>query len=134
MSVATLAVRLARFDDLDDPGSRGFDPAGQGRDTLLLVRRGHEVFAYLDACPHYGGTPMAWRKDAYLNGDGTRIVCHAHGAQFDIATGECLVGPCLGQRLTRFDTAVTEDGDVCVFMPPDSAPTCNEAGGEKVRQ
>ena len=126
MSMTAQAIRLARFDDLDDPGSRGFDPAGQGRDTLLLVRRGDEVFAYLDACPHYGGTPMAWRKDAYLNGDGTRIVCHAHGAQFDIATGECLVGPCLGQRLTRLDTAVTEDGDVCVVMPLGSAPQHGE--------
>lgn len=134
MPVAALPVCLVRFDDLDDPGSRGFDPAGQGRDTLLLVRRGDEVFAYRDACPHYGGTPMAWRKDAYLNGDGTRIVCHAHGAQFDMATGECLTGPCLGQRLTRLDTVVTEDGDVCVFMPPDSAPMCDEVGGEKVRR
>ncbi|TCG08108.1 2Fe-2S ferredoxin [Paraburkholderia steynii] len=106
---------LPRFVELEDPGSRGFDPAGLGRDTLLLDHRGGEVFAYLDACPHYGGTPMAWRKDAYLNGDGTRIVCHAHGAQFDIATGECLVGPCLGQRLTRLDAAVTEHGDVSVF-------------------
>ncbi|AXF05885.1 Rieske (2Fe-2S) protein [Paraburkholderia hospita] len=134
MSVAALPVRLARFDELADPESRGFDPGGQGRDTLLLVRRGDEVFAYLDACPHYGGTPMSWRKDAYLNGDGTRIVCHAHGAQFDIATGECLAGPCIGQRLTRLDTAVTEDGNVCIFMSPDSAPTCDEAGDEKVRR
>lgn len=117
MSVAALSIRLARFDELDDPGSRGFDHAGQGRDTLLLVRRNGEVFAYLDACPHYGNTPMAWRKDAYLNGDGTRIVCHAHGAQFDIATGECLVGPCMGQRLMRLDTTVSEDGEVSVFVP-----------------
>ncbi|MDH6153414.1 MULTISPECIES: Rieske (2Fe-2S) protein [Paraburkholderia] len=128
MSVAALPIRLIAFDELDDPGSRGFDPAGQGRDTLLLVRCDGEVFAYLDACPHYGGTPMAWRKDAYLNGDGTRIVCHAHGAQFDIATGECLVGPCLGQRLTRLDTTVTEDGDVSVFMPPGSASRVGKEG------
>ena len=133
MSVAALPIRLVRFDELDDPGSRGFDPARQGRDSLLLVRRGGEVFAYLDACPHYGDTPMAWRKDAYLNSDGTRIVCHAHGAQFDIATGECLVGPCMGQRLTRLDTTVTEDGDVSVFMRPVCASQCSagEAEGEK---
>jgi len=134
MKVAASRLRLARIDDFNDPESRGFDPAGQGRNTLLMVRRGNEVFAYLDACPHYGGTPMAWRKDAYLNGDRTRIVCHAHGAQFDIATGECLVGPCIGQRLTRIDAVVTEDGDVCVFLPPDSVLPYDEAGGENVRR
>ncbi|GLU33235.1 Rieske (2Fe-2S) protein [Trinickia caryophylli] len=116
MQVAHLPIRLARLDELADPGSRGFDPAGRGRDTLLIVRRGDDVFAYLDACPHYGNTPMAWRKDAYLNGDGTRIVCHAHGAQFDIATGVCLSGPCLGQRLTPLETTVADNGDICVFM------------------
>lgn len=43
---------------------------------------------------------MAWRKDAYLSGDGQHIVCHAHGARFDIATGVCNLGPCLGHALT----------------------------------
>jgi nitrite reductase/ring-hydroxylating ferredoxin subunit len=42
---------------------------------------------------------MAWRKDEYLNAARDRIVCAAHGAQFDIATGVCTLGPCLGQRL-----------------------------------
>jgi nitrite reductase/ring-hydroxylating ferredoxin subunit len=45
------------------------------------VRRGEQLHAWRDACPHFGDTPMAWRKDAYLNGDATRIVCHAHGAR-----------------------------------------------------
>ncbi len=100
MSNRSPSIRLANVDDLSDPGAQGFDPDGAGHDTLFVVRRGSDVSAYRDACPHFGDTPMAWRKDAYLNGDGTRIVCHAHGAQFDIASGECLLGPCLGQRLT----------------------------------
>jgi nitrite reductase/ring-hydroxylating ferredoxin subunit len=103
-------VRLARVEELADPGTRGFDPGEVGRDTLFVVRLGREIYAYRDACPHFGDTPMAWRKDAYLNGDGTRIACHAHGAQFDITTGECLLGPCLGQRLTSVEIDVTGDG------------------------
>ncbi|QBE61846.1 Rieske (2Fe-2S) protein [Pseudoduganella lutea] len=93
------AVFLCRLDDIPDGASRGFDPWGEGRDTILVVRQGGRVHGWRDACPHYGDTPMAWRKDAYLNGDGTRIVCAAHGAQFDIATGICTLGPCLGQGL-----------------------------------
>lgn len=110
-------VWLTRLEQLPDPGSQGFDPTGSGQDTLMLVRRGNEVFAYLDACPHFGDTPMAWRKNAYLNGDGSRIVCHAHGALFDIATGECLRGPCLGQSLTQLKAVVAADGLVGVHLP-----------------
>ena len=64
---------------------------------------------------------MAWRKDAYLNGDCSRIVCSAHGAQFDIATGLCLLGPCLGQSLTRVPLAVDTDGNV--FLVPEGQST-----------
>ena len=111
-------IWLTTLAQLPDPGSLGVDPGETGHDTLMLVRRGNQVFAYLDACPHHGGTPMAWRKNAYLNGDGSRIVCAAHGAQFDIASGECLRGPCLGQWLTALQTEVSADGHVGVHLPP----------------
>lgn len=61
---------------------------------------------------------MAWRKDAYLNRDGTRIVCHAHGAQFDPVTGVCLLGPCLGQALSAVRLHIDEAGTV--FLEPDA--------------
>ncbi|QMI45707.1 Rieske (2Fe-2S) protein [Burkholderia sp. MBR-1] len=112
MSEPLLRVRLASVADLPDPGARGFDPDGAGRDTIFVVRRGEQLHAWRDACPHFGDTPMAWRKDAYLNGDATRIVCHAHGAQFDMASGVCLLGPCLGRRLIAVPIEVTEDGYV----------------------
>ncbi|WP_280189205.1 Rieske (2Fe-2S) protein [Delftia sp. PS-11] len=122
MSAPHAPVWLAHIEQLADPGSLGLDPGGTGQDTLMLVRRGSDVFAYLDACPHLGGTPMAWRKNAYLNGDGSRIVCHAHGALFDIATGECLRGPCLGQRLTPLQTVVAQDGRLGVYLPHSPSP------------
>lgn len=107
-------ILLCRLDDLPDGASRGFDPAHTGQDTVLLVRRGEHVVAWRDACPHHGGTPMAWRKDAYLNAARDRIVCAAHGAQFDIATGVCTLGPCLGQRLTPVALHITTDNDICI--------------------
>ena len=99
-------LTLCRLDALPDGGARGFDPGQTGQDTLLVVRQGKAVYAYLDACPHQGGAPMAWRKDAYLNRSGNRIVCSAHGAQFDIATGVCTLGACLGQSLTAASTSI----------------------------
>jgi nitrite reductase/ring-hydroxylating ferredoxin subunit len=55
---------------------------------------------------------MAWRKDAYLDGTGQHIVCAAHGAQFDIATGLCTLGPCLGESLTPLPLLIHHNGEV----------------------
>ena len=63
--MAPRSVRLCHLDDLPDGDSRGFDPFRLGQDTLLVVRQGRELYAWLNSCPHIGGTPMAWRKDAF---------------------------------------------------------------------
>jgi nitrite reductase/ring-hydroxylating ferredoxin subunit len=114
MAMDRAAVFLCRLDELPDGESRGFDPDGTGQDSVLLVRCGDAVHAWRDSCPHHGGTPMAWRKDAYLNAARTRIVCAAHGAQFDIETGICTLGPCLGQALQPVDVTVTTTGDITI--------------------
>lgn len=107
-------IFLCRLDALPDGGARGFDPWRAGQDSVLLVRRGERVFGWRDACPHHGGTPMAWRKDAYLNADRTRIVCAAHGAQFDIESGACTLGPCLGQKLEAVALVRGAGGDIYI--------------------
>jgi nitrite reductase/ring-hydroxylating ferredoxin subunit len=99
---------LACVQDLQDGAARGFDPWQEGRDTMFVVRQRSRVHAWRDACPHYGATPMAWRKDAYLNADARRIVRSAHGALFDIESGVCTLGPCLGQHLERVPIIVTD--------------------------
>ena len=105
-------VRLCRLEELVQGRSRGFDPQSVGRDTMFVVRTPHGLHGWRNACPHINGAPMAWRKDAYLNAAADRIVCFAHGAQFDIETGLCLSGPCLGQRLTPVPLLVDGEGDV----------------------
>lgn len=110
----TKSVKLCQLDELVDGESKGFDPFGKGRDTVLVVRRGKRLYGYRDVCPHYGDTPMAWRKDAYLNADKTRIVCYAHGAQFDIKTGACTLGPCLGQSLQAVTVLEDDNAQVCL--------------------
>lgn len=109
-------VPLCRLADLVDGDARGFDPLREGRDTLFVVRQEDRLYAWRDACPHERGAPMAWRKNAYLNADRSRIVCHAHGALFDIATGLCLLGPCMGQSLTAVPIALHADGAIAVWL------------------
>ncbi len=65
-------MKLCHWSDLPDGASRGFDPAGHGQDTVIVVRQGLRLHAYANVCPH-DGVPMAWRKDRYLNAAGDRI-------------------------------------------------------------
>lgn len=100
-------VRLCRVDEVPDGGTRGFTPA-HDEGAVFVVRRGTTLRVYRDRCPHQGAR-MAWRTDAYLNHDATRIVCWAHGAQFDIDTGLCVIGPCIGQHLQAVSHRVDAD-------------------------
>lgn len=102
-------IRLCPASDVVEGRSLGFDPTSTGRDTMFVVRC-NGLFAYRNLCPHWADTSMAWRKNAFLNGDATRIVCAAHGAQFDIESGVCTLGPCLGDALTRVTIFETNDG------------------------
>lgn len=116
-SFPTHAQRLCHLDDVPDGDARGFDPQACGQDSVLVVRQGSHLHGYLDICPHYGDTPLPWRRHAYLNGARDKIVCAAHGALFDIATGACVSGPCLGQSLTPVRLQVEADGAVYALAP-----------------
>lgn len=107
-------VRLCRADEIGEGQSRGFDPHASGEDMMFVVRWSGVLQAWRNACPHVDGAPMAWRKDAYLNADGTRIVCHAHGAEFLPDSGTCVQGPCIGKRLTAVPVVIDARGDLWV--------------------
>ena len=106
-------VRLCHSSDLLEGASKGFE-----RLQVFALRSGGQVHVWRDLCPHHGSTPLAWRRDAYLNADATRIVCSAHGAQFEPATGLCTLGPCLGQSLTRVPMQMSASGDIEIELTP----------------
>ncbi|MDN5005592.1 Rieske (2Fe-2S) protein [Bradyrhizobium sp. GCM10027634] len=107
-------LRIGRADEIGEGQSRGFDPHESGEDTMFVVRQGGVLQAWRNACPHIDGAPMAWRKDAYLNADGSRIVCHAHGAEFLPDSGICVQGPCVGKKLTAVPIIVDRRGELLV--------------------
>ena len=117
-----LTKALCRLSDLEDGQACGFDPFKKGRDTVFVVRRRDKVHAYLDICPHYGSTPLPWKKNAYLTKDAQHIFCSAHGAIFEIETGACILGPCLGQSLTSVPVAISEAGEILLFLQPEGGP------------
>jgi nitrite reductase/ring-hydroxylating ferredoxin subunit len=78
-------------------------------ESILLFRKGNEVRAWLNVCPHAG------RRLDYLPGkflmDKGHLVCAAHGATFRTSDGECVAGPCRGEHL-RVVPVVVVEGEV----------------------
>jgi nitrite reductase/ring-hydroxylating ferredoxin subunit len=82
-------------------------------DGLFAVHHHRDgILIYRNACPHLG-VPLDWAPGKFLNADGTRLICATHGAEFRIADGFCVRGPCQGQTLVRIPSRIV-DGMVMV--------------------
>lgn len=106
--------RLCSADEVAEGRARGFDLKSDGRDAVFLVRTDGVLRAWMNACPHIDGAPMAWRTDGYMSADGKSIVCHGHGAEFQPDTGLCVAGPCLGLSLRSVPIVIDAAGGVWV--------------------
>jgi len=103
-----LARVICPLQELDDPGARGFT-LGEGEWPLrgFVVRRGNAVRAYVNHCPH-AGFPLNWQPNVFLAPGGAHIRCIMHGALFEIETGTCVAGPCMGHGLQPLDVEVRD--------------------------
>ena len=106
---------VCALDELEDPGSRAF-AIGPGDWPLsgLVVRRGAAVYGYQNRCPH-AGHPLNLAPHEFLTADRSLVLCRSHGALFDIATGRCVAGPCIGRGLRPIPVEVV--GDAVLVAP-----------------
>ena len=107
---------LCTADEIGEGEARAFGPFDNTRRKAFVVRRNGCFYAWWDRCPHFDA-PMAWRANQYLNAAGDRIVCAAHGAEFEIETGLCVHGAALASRLTPAPIEATPEGKL-VFRRP----------------
>lgn len=87
------------------------DPDDRGS-SVVLMRRGGQVFAYRNLCPH-AGRFLNWAPGRFLFDEG-RLVCAAHGATFEVDNGLCVDGPCRGSSLVPVAVTVLDAGRVRV--------------------
>lgn len=66
--------------------------------SLIAIVVDGQLHCYINSCPHRG-TELDWNPGAFLSPDGAHLQCATHGARFDPASGLCLSGPCVGDRL-----------------------------------
>jgi nitrite reductase/ring-hydroxylating ferredoxin subunit len=103
-----LARVICPLHELEATGARGFT-LGEGDWPLrgFVVRRGDAVHAYVNHCPH-AGFPLNWQPDVFLAPGGGHIRCIMHGALFELETGVCVAGPCMGHGLQPLPITVRD--------------------------
>lgn len=119
----TVAVRpsiyaICALEYIPNRRARAFVLARPGPDgapqpwPIMILRWGRQVRAYENRCPHQG-VHLDWERGEFLDSEGVRIQCGKHGALFDLGSGQCVDGPCKGERLTAIETVIDED-DICL--------------------
>lgn len=104
--------QLCTLEQLTNHHSKGFEVDGQ---SLFVVRKNERVFAYLNSCPHLG-IELNWQEDGFLTYEKELIQCSTHGALFTIDKGQCVAGPCSGQKLISIDVQI-DNGIVWLNLP-----------------
>jgi len=98
---------LAALADLLPDRPRAVEATVEGVvESLILLRVGEAARAYLNVCPH-AGRRLDWAPGEFLV-DAGRLVCAAHGACFEQASGLCSSGPCRGSSLVSVPVRVVD--------------------------
>jgi len=109
---------ICGLDDIPNRRARPFVLARRGADgqvaawPIFILRWGKNVRAYENRCPHQDSN-LDWEQGEFFDSEGIRIQCGKHGALFDMGSGECVEGPCMGQGLTPIE-CVIDDGEICL--------------------
>ena len=103
-------IKLCAVDELANPGSKGFH---NEKGHVFVVRQDDDVYVYENSCPHLG-INLEWHEDQFLDSEQRLIQCSNHGALFLIHSGECIAGPCPGEKLNKISHEIHEG---VIYLP-----------------
>lgn len=99
---------LCTLSQIEDGKAREFEfRSGSDLVQIFIQRRGNEIFAYHNCCPH-AGSPLNMEDTVFMERSGTYLMCHTHGALFTLEDGLCVGGPCTGQSLQPVSIVLKE--------------------------
>jgi len=108
---------LIALEAIPDNGFAEVEAVVEGdAESVVLHRSGTAVNAFLNICPH-AGRRLDWAPGQFLKSREGYLVCAAHGAAFALDTGDCVGGPCKGDRLRKVPVDV-RDGEVHLASAP----------------
>ncbi|MDP0925976.1 Rieske 2Fe-2S domain-containing protein [Paracoccus onubensis] len=85
---------------------------GKGDFPVLLLHTAQGWRAYVNACPHQY-LPLNYRGEQLVSADGAKLICTAHGAQFDIYSGQVIHGAGCGLDAIPIEIA---DGEIRITL------------------
>ena len=101
--------KICMTEDIPEREARSFET--DDNQTIFVTQRDGAFYAYQNLCPHLQ-TELEFLENQFLDQDQEYIECSTHGALFNVETGECIAGPCLGESLTKIDIKVHSDGGI----------------------
>jgi len=105
---------LCTLEDIADGSAKEFScSVGDEIYNIFLQRKGDDVFAFNNACPHTGA-PLNMEQGQFMEKSGTYLMCHTHGALFQLDDGLCVAGPCNGEFLEPFNIIVKDENVIVV--------------------
>lgn len=104
---------LCSLSAIDDGSAKEFIYRnGNNIYDIFIQRQGENAFAYTNVCPH-AGTPLNMDEGRFMEKTGRYLMCHTHGALFQLEDGFCVAGPCNGASLKGVEILVV-DGNITV--------------------
>lgn len=103
-------IKLCHINALTEGSAEEFNlPDGR---RVFVVHSGDKFYCYSNNCPH-ANLPLNMTPNDFLDLDKRYIRCVNHMALFEIATGNCVSGPCVGMGLQK-EVLVVEDKMLCI--------------------
>ena len=78
--------------------------------AAFVIRYDGRVYAYLNSCAHIQ-VELDWMEGEFFDKAGLYLICATHGATYEPDSGQCIMGPCKGQRLVAVQVE-ERDGNV----------------------
>lgn len=103
-----MKTKLALIIDLPEDGwSEHSIQSSRGFVSVMLKRSASEFVAFINECPHLGRR-LDYAQGEFLETPDGLLVCPAHGATFDLSSGFCVEGPCMGQSLIKLNLSIED--------------------------
>lgn len=101
--------KICMMEDIPEREARAFETANG--DNIFITQRDGCFYAYQNLCPHLQ-VELEFLENQFLDRDQEYIECSTHGALFQVETGHCISGPCVGQSLEKVAITVHSDGGI----------------------
>lgn len=101
--------KICMMEDIPEREARAFETVNG--DTIFITQRDGCFYAYQNLCPHLQ-VELEFLENQFLDRDQEYIECSTHGALFQVETGHCISGPCVGQSLEKVAITVHSDGGI----------------------